>query len=281
MILVLGGTGPVGREVVASLSSAGQKVRVLTRNPSKRKLPAGVEAAEGDLERPETLAGAFEGAEKVFSVTSGPGITFLDGHVAKAANQAGVRHIVKLSVLGAGEPKVSGVAEWHGVGEQAIKDSGIAWTFVRPGMFMSNALGWALSVKSQGQILLNFGDGKFAPIHPRDIAAVVVKALTEAGHEGKAYPLTGPEALSVLDIARVLSFTLGRPIEYVPITDEVVREAMADAGIPPPVIDALVAFGTFVRSGQAATVLPNVEQVTGRKALTFAQWAKENAAAFS
>jgi (4-alkanoyl-5-oxo-2,5-dihydrofuran-3-yl)methyl phosphate reductase len=192
----------------------------------------------------------------------------------------GVRHIVKLSGLRPGGEARSVLATWHQASERAIQNMGIAWTFVQPGAFMSNALNWRDSIKGQGKVFSNYGDGKLAYIHPRDIAAVAVRALTEPGHEGKAYPVTGPEALSVGELVQLLSDAVGKPIEYVPITDDVAREGMQKAGLPIFLIDALLPFASFVRSGKGAEILPTVEQVIGRKQLTFADWAREHAADF-
>ena len=133
---------------------------------------------------------------------------------------------------------------------------GIAWTFVQPGAFMSNALYWRDSIKSQGKIFSNYGDGKVTYIHPRDIAAVAVRALTEPGHEGKAYPGHHPEALSIERTSAAPLRGYGKPIEYVPITDDVAREGMQQAGLPVLLIDALLPFASFVRSGKAAEHYP-------------------------
>ena len=198
----------------------------------------------------------------------------------RLAKKAGARHIVKLSALRPGGEARSGIATWHQASERAIQNMGIAWTFVQPGAFMSNALNWRDSIKGQGKVFSNYGDGKVAYIHPRDIAAVAVRALTEPGHEGKAYPVTGPEALSVSELVQILSEAVGKPIEYVPITDDAAREGMQKAGLPTFLIDALLPFASFVRSGKGAETLPTVEQVTGRKPLTFADWAREHATDF-
>jgi (4-alkanoyl-5-oxo-2,5-dihydrofuran-3-yl)methyl phosphate reductase len=139
---------------------------------------------------------------------------------------------------------------------------------------------WLPTIKTKSKVFSNFGDGKLPPIHPRDIAAVAVKALTSAGHEGKAYSLTGPESLSIADQIRILSEVIGRPIEYVLIPDEAARDGMLKSGMPPQLVNSLVEFGAMVRSGRAAQVLPIIEEVLGRKGLTFADWARENAAAF-
>src|SRR5262245_17544658 len=280
MILVTGATGTVGREVVSQLLAAGRPVRALTRHPDRARLDPRVEVVRGDFERPETLAPALRGVERVFSLALGPRLGEQEAGLAQLARAAGVRHIVKLSVLGAGDNTRRGVVAWHSAGERAIRQSGVPWTFVQPGVFMSNALFWADSIRREGRVRSNFGDGPTAPIHPRDIAAVAVLALTSDGHEGQSWPLTGPQALSTAEQVRLLAAALGRPLEYEPISDEVAREGMQASGMPAYLIDALLPFAAVVRRGRAGDVLPTVEQLTGRPALTFAEWARENAGAF-
>lgn len=280
MILVTGATGTVGREVVTQLLAAGEQVRGMTRNPSTAKLDARVELVKGDFAAPDTLAKAVDGVERVFSLTFGPQTGTHERDLARLAKKAGVRHIVKLSAMGGDGETKNAIRKWHEQGEEAIKATGISWTVVRPGGFMSNALHWRETVRTQGKVFSNYGDGKLPSVHPRDIAAVAVRALTADGHEGKTYHLTGPEALSVGEQVDILSEVLGRRIEYVPITDEVARKGMEKAGMPALLIDALIPFATFIRSGRAAEVLPTVEEVTSRPALTFLDWAREHAEAF-
>jgi uncharacterized protein YbjT (DUF2867 family) len=281
MILVTGATGTVGREVVAQLLQAGQRVRALTRDPSKAQFDERVEVTRGDLSKPETLTKAVQGVESVFSLALGPGLGEQEANLARTAKTAGVRHIVKLSVLGAATEPRSRVALWHATGERAIQESRIPWTFVRPGAFMSNTLFWRDSIRSQGKVFSNYGDGKLPPVDPRDIAAVAVLALTTDGHEGKAYSITGPEALSVGEQVAILSDILGKQIEYVPITDETAREGMKKSGMPAYLIDALLPFAAYIRSGKAAEVLPTVEEITGKRPSTFAHWARVHAEAFA
>jgi uncharacterized protein YbjT (DUF2867 family) len=280
MILVTGATGTVGREVVIQLLAAGEQVRGMTRNPSTAKLDARVELVKGDFASPDTLAKAVDGVERVFSLTFGPQTGTHERDLAGLAKKAGVRHIVKLSAMGGDGETKNAIRKWHEQGEEAIKATGISWTVVRPGGFMSNALHWRETVRTQGKVFSNYGDGKLPSVHPRDIAAVAVRALTADGHERKTYHLTGPEALSVGEQVDILSEVLGRRIEYVPITDDVARKGMEKAGMPALLIDALIPFAAFIRSGRAAEVLPTVEQVTGRPALTFIDWAREHAEAF-
>jgi len=280
VILVTGATGTVGREVVAQLLVAGEKVRALTRNPSRAHLDEQVELVAGDFNQPETLAKAVEGVESIFSLAFGPQLAIQEASLAQAGQKAGAQHIVKLSALRPGGEARSTIATWHLASERAIQNMGIAWTFVQPGAFMSNALNWRDTIKSQGKVFSNYGDGKVAYIHPRDIAAVAVHALTEPGHEGKTYQVTGPEALSVGEVVQLLSEAVGKPIEYVPITDDATREGMQKAGLPAFLIDALLPYASFVRTGKGAEILPTVEEVIGRRPLTFADWAHEHATDF-
>jgi (4-alkanoyl-5-oxo-2,5-dihydrofuran-3-yl)methyl phosphate reductase len=280
VILVTGATGTVGREVVAQLLVAGEKVRALTRNPSRAHLDEQVELVAGDFNQPETLAKAVEGVESIFSLAFGPQLAIQEASLAQAGQKAGAQHIVKLSALRPGGEARSTIATWHLASERAIQNMGIAWTFVQPGAFMSNALNWRDTIKSQGKVFSNYGDGKVAYIHPRDIAAVAVHALTEPGHEGKAYQVTGPEALRVGEVVQLLSEAVGKPIEYVPITDDATREGMQKAGLPAFLIDALLPYASFVRTGKGAEILPTVEEVIGRRPLTFADWAREHATDF-
>ena len=280
MILVTGATGTVGREVVAQLLAAGQKVRAMTRDPSNLKLDDRVEVVKGDFDAPNSLASAVNGVERVFSLTFGPQTGVRERNLAQAAKASGVRHIVKLSALGGDDETRNNIRKWHDEGEQAIRDTGIAWTVLRPTAFMSNALHWRASIRAQSKVFSNYGDGTLPPVHPRDIAAVAVRALTSEGLEGNAYPLTGPEALSMSEQVKILGDAIGRPLEYVPITDESARKGMEHTGMPAFLIDALLPFAAFIRSGKAAHVFHTVEEVTGRPPLRFSDWTKENAAAF-
>ena len=280
MILVTGATGAVGREVVEQLLSEGQQVRAMTRNPSQARFDKRVEVVKGDFNDPRTLESAVAGVEGIFSLTFGPQTGVHEKDLAGLGNRAGVRHIVKLSAMGGDGETKNAIRRWHEDGEKAIKDSGIPWTVVRPGGFMSNALRWRGTIRSQGKVFSNYGHGSLPCIHPRDIAAVAVRALTGNGHDGKTYHLTGPEALTIDEQVKILSDAIGKPIEYVAISDEAARKEMEQAGMPALVIEAMLPFAAFIRSGRAAEVLPTVEEVTGRPALTFSDWAQENAEAF-
>jgi (4-alkanoyl-5-oxo-2,5-dihydrofuran-3-yl)methyl phosphate reductase len=280
VILVTGATGTVGREVVALLLAAGKPVRGMTRDAARAKFDPRVEAVQADFASPETLAKAVEGVERVFSLTLGPQTGTHERALAAAAKAAGVRHMVKLGAMGGDGETSNAIRRWHEEGEQAIKDSGVGWTFVRPGRFMSNALHWRESIRKEGKVFSNYGDGKLPSVHPRDIAAVAVRALTSEDYFGKILEVTGPEALNMAEEVAILSNTLGKPIEYVSITDETARREMERANMPSYIIDGLLPFAAFVRSGKAARIFPTVWEVTGRPALSFTDWAREHAEAF-
>jgi uncharacterized protein YbjT (DUF2867 family) len=260
--------------------AAGAKVRAMTRNPAKAKLDSRVELVKGDFEDPASLSAAVKAVERVFSLTTGPQTGQHEKNLAQAAKSAGVRHIVKLSAMGGDGETKNDIRKWHDEGEQAFRDSGIPLTVLYPGAFMSNALHWRETIRAAGKVFSNYGDGKLPPVHPRDIAAVAVRALTTAGHEGKSYPLTGPEALTVAEQVKILAGTIGKPVEYVPVTDDAARAGMQRAGLPAELVNALIPFAAFVRSGKAAQVFPTIQQVTGRQPFSFSDWSRENAAAF-
>jgi len=227
----------------------------------------------GDLGRPETLSAPLEGIKRVFLLSGGPQGPRQDANLIAAAKQAGVAHVVTLSVLGAGHGADDPITHWHLAGEQAVVDSGMAWTILRPGAFMSNALMWAPSIKAQGVVYAPFAQAKTAAVDPADIAAVAARALTGAGQGGKTYPLTGPELLSAADQVEILGAALGRPLRLVDVPPEEAKAAMVDSGMPAELADAVIASMAQAGTDHAMAVLPTVEQVTGRPARSFAEWA--------
>lgn len=283
MILVIGGTGTIGSEVARQLAAAGQPFRMLARDTKKAAGVAGdgVEIVQGDIEKPETLGAAMRGVERMFLVTPlHLNQIQMKANAIKAAAAAGVKHVVMSTGVGASLESPVKLGRWHGESEKALKDSGMGWTFLQPTFFMQNFLMSAASIKGQGAFYLPLGDAKVAHVDARDIAAVGVAALTQPGHEGKAYPLTGPQALSCDEIGEIFSEVTGKKISYVGVSLEDAKAAMTAAGMPAELADALNELYALGPAGHLAGILDTVKSVTGAPARSFRQFAGDYAAAF-
>jgi uncharacterized protein YbjT (DUF2867 family) len=237
-ILVTGATGTVGGEVVKQLSSTGQKVRAsvysTTRVTSNDKLKE-VELMEIDYNKPETLATAFKGADKLFLLTpASPKAAELAANLVKEAKKNGIKHIVKQSIMGADSELDVAHLRLHRQAEKMIEESGIPFTFLRPNEFMQNFVNfYCPTIKSNNALYLPAGDAKVSFVDVRDIAATAVKTLTDDGngrHIGKVYTITGPEALSYSRVAEILSNVTGKKISYVNVSEEDTRVGMKAMG---------------------------------------------------
>ena len=273
MILVTGASGTVGSEVVKALGgrSAGVRAGYRTR---PQNVPAGVESVKLDYERPETIRPALQGVDTLFllSNTVDP-----ERKVVDEAKRAGVKRIVKLSVIGAAEEGFT-FARWHRAVEKYIEASGLGWTFLRPNGFMQNVVTYmGETIRSQSAIYSPAGNAAASHVDARDVGAVGARVLTDKGHEGKAYELTGPAALTYGQIAEILSRVLGRTIGYVPISPEQYRQAAVAAGTPEGYANALVDLNRYYLEGKASVVTPAVRQLTGRDPIPFEQFARDYA----
>ena len=282
MILVTGATGTVGREFVPQLLERGQEVRAMSRTPEKARalLGAGVEVVRGDFDDRASLRAAIDGVERVFLLTVQMGGRPPDATVCALAAKAGVRQIVRVSVLEAGGDENDPITGWHTAAENAIKASGLAWTFLRPGGFMSNTLGWAEMIRRERTVRSLFADQKVAWIDPYDIAAVAARVLTEEGHAGQAYPLSGPQALSPREQAAILAAALGTAIDVVDLPPAQVRAAMIAQGMPPERADAVLTVRGSGASQRGVTVFPTVERITGGPPHSYAEWVDAHLDAF-
>ena len=283
LILVTGATGTVGSEVVKQLVQGGHRVRALVRDPAKaQKLSTGIEIVQGDLSKPETLAAAFVGVDKAYVVLSAtdPEFPELEGNAFNAAKKAGVKHIVKHSggnFIAEDFFAKTPFAKWHSESEKRLRALGVAWTILRPAFFDSNLI--EFGIVSRGGLFFPAGNGKDAPIDPRDIAAVAVNVLTTPGHAGKVYELTGPELLSFAEVVQKIAAVTGKPLKYVDVPEVTWREEMLSAGAPPPVVESLLAyFAGGVKAG-LIHMTSTVSELLGRPARTLEQWAKDHIAA--
>ncbi|WP_174189827.1 NAD(P)H-binding protein [Nocardia barduliensis] len=275
--VIFGASGNVGRHVAAGLTARGERVRLTSRNPDPARFPPGADIVAADLEQPETLPAALEGAQRVFLYAKPDGI---DGFVA-AAESAGVRHVVLLSSGAVLMPEAehNPIARQHAAVESAIEKSKLAWTFIRPGMFATNALWWwQQSIREGAVARLPYPDALTAPIHEKDMAAVAVTALTEPGHHGRAYTVLGPEALTLRQQVRQIGEAIGREVTVEVISLEQARAELTET-VPAIGVEAILA-GWQAGTRKPPQVSKLVEEITGRPARTFAEWAKDHAADF-
>jgi uncharacterized protein YbjT (DUF2867 family) len=280
MLLVTGATGNIGRALVHELAARDAKLRVLVRDPARAAdLPTSAERVVADLDRPATLAPAFAGVDRVFLLTPGIGIAHTT-HAVAAAQDAGVTHIVHLSSTNVLGDPMPAMGRWHHDREEIIRASGIPATFLRPGGFMTNALDWTATIRD-GYVVDPVGPGRFAPIDPADIAAVAAAVLTQPGHEGRAYSLTGDEILTVAEQVQVIAEVTGLPIEVrAPASPAEAVRSRFPAGAPQALVDAITEGFLLMREDTAGFRTDTVSRLLGRPPGTFRDWCARNADAF-
>ncbi|MEV0054128.1 NAD(P)H-binding protein [Saccharopolyspora shandongensis] len=271
-VLVTGATGNVGRRLVDRLLAAGTQVRALTRRPETAGLPGDVEVLRGDLADADALATALAGVDGVFLFPVPEGIEAF----VEQAKAAGVRRVVVLSSKAVEFADGNAIGERHRVIEEAVEAGGFEWTFLRPGAFATNTLAWADSIRAEGVVREPFVDAQQTPIHEDDIAAVAETALLEDGHAGAVYALSGPETLTVREQVQAISAAIGREVGLEEQTLEQARAHMVAEGVPEAIADVLLSYGAR-NLENAEPPVRTVEQVTGRPARTFAQWAVDHA----
>jgi len=276
MILITGATGTIGRAVLAELTQANETVRALIHSAPPAGDIGDVQAVAGSFEDPSSLRRAMEGVRAAFLLTpGGPASAPADAALVDAARAAGVEKLVKLSSIGSGTPQVAG-ADWHAAGEQRVRDSGLAWTIVRPSAYASNALRWANPIRA-GQPVPNLtGAATQGIVDPRDVAAVVARALTDADHDGRTHTLTGPHLLSTGDQVATLELLLGRAIAMVDVPLETARQGMIDMGVEPERTDAMIRGLAIIGEGHNAVLTDEVERILGRPARSFEDWATDH-----
>ncbi len=284
MILVTGATGLNGGALVRRLSARGVPVRALVRSATRAEalssLP-NVEVVEGDMARPETLPAALRGVDRAMLISSSdPAMLEVQSNFIDAAAKAGVKHVVKLSGI---MPEIDSpfrFARMHGEIERKLERSGMAFTHLRAGEFMHAYFRQVPAIVAQGAFFLPMEDAKIASIDVGDIADVAAEALTAPGHEGKIYPLTGPDALSMEEVAEKLSSATGKPIRYVNVAPEEATRRQLAGGMPRFTAEALAELFAERRKGKEANVSPMVETIIGRRPTSFADFALRNAAVF-
>ena len=280
MICVTGASGTVGSEIIKQLESTNTPFRAAYHSQEKaeRARERGIDTVTIDYARADTLRQAFRGCDKLFLL--GPPVldqTRFELNAVEAARDAGVRHAVKLSVFGAAEETYS-LAKVHRPVEKAIEATGIPWTFLRPNSFMQNiATYMSETVRAESIFFTSVGQARISHVDVRDIASVAVHALTEPNHEGKAYTLTGPEALTYDDVAGELSQVLGRTISHVSLPASDLRQAMLEDGMPGELADRMLDLDRYLREGHASIVTADIERVCRRSPKRFEQYVHDTA----
>ena len=284
-ILVTGATGNVGSLLIPDLINLGADVRALVRDESKAHglKNAGVEVVVGDLDVPDTLDAAFRGVDKVFLITPpNPNQVIEAENGIQAAERAGGPLVVRLSAgavqgMPGALPRVSGQ---HAETGGALKASGLPYTVLKPHFYMQNTMMAAQTVASEGIIYWAMKDGKIGMIVVRDIVDVAVKVLTEDGHEGKAYTLTGPASIAFDEVAKGLSKVLGKQVSYVDVPLEAARQGMVSVGLSEWMADAMTEYNTAFSEGYGDFATPDVEELTGHPARSYETFARDFAQVF-
>ena len=282
MILVTGASGANGREVLKALSARGVPAKAMTRSADIAcDLPAGVTAVAGDFDNDSSLSNALVGIERTFLLT--PSTEHAEAQqlrFVEAARRAGVRHVVKLSQFAASPDSPVRFLRYHAAAEQAVRDSGMDWTFLRPNLFMQGMLQFAGMVRDKSMIAAPIGDARVSVVDVRDNAAVAAAALTEDGHVGQTYNLTGPEALTHAEMAAKLSAATGRPIAFADASEGDMRYAMAAVKMPEWQIEGLIEDYAHYRRGEAAVIATGVRYATGQAPRAFDNFARDYVNAF-
>ena len=284
MILVTGATGLNGTALVRKLSTKGVPLRALVRNAAKAAEIAAlpnVEIAIADMGKPETLPAALAGVDRaMLNSSADPAMVEVQSNFIAAAAKAGVRHVVKLSGIMPELDSPFRFARMHGEIEQRLEASGMAFTHLRAGEFMPSYFRQVPMILAKGALFLPMENQRIASIDIGDLAEIAALVLTNPGHEGKIYPLTGPEALTMTEVAERLSAATGKTIKYINVPPEDVRKAQLAAGVPPYIADALAELFAERRKGKESQVWPIAQTLLGRRPTSFAEFAARNAAIF-
>lgn len=282
MLLITGGTGQTGSEVVRALVARGERPRVFARDPAKAEALFGdaVSVVRGDFADAGSVADALGGAHTVFlSCADDPRRVAWEAQAIDAAARAGVSRIVKLSTVGAAPGAPVAFWDWHGQVEELLRSSGVPAVTLRASFSMANLLPAFGEAAQTGRLVAPAGSARVAMIDPRDVGAAAAAVLAGGGEDGATYELTGPAAITWHEVAAGLARAVGRGVAFVDVPPEAAREAMVEHGMPPFVADQVSAIFTQLRAGVADRVSGDVEGLTGSAPRSFAEFARDRSAA--
>jgi uncharacterized protein YbjT (DUF2867 family) len=285
MLLITGATGTIGRPLIDALVNEDVKVRAVTHDSQAANLPAGVEVVEGDVSRPDTIAPFLDGITALFLHPRAVGLAA--GELLALARERGVRRVVALSATNVDDPLDQQPSRYQGDRNKEVEDaavtSGLAWVSLRASSYAANTLrAWGAQIRAGDVVRGPYANFAEAPIHERDLAEVVARALGSddlVARRGRRLELTGPQSLTHQQLVATIGGVLGRPLRYQELPPEVATQGMIQQGIPEAFVEALMA--RYAREvGQPAPVTGEVERVLGRPARTYAEWVADHAAAF-
>jgi uncharacterized protein YbjT (DUF2867 family) len=282
MILLVGGTGNIGQELVRLLTERGVAFKALVRERARAAATLGATTplVEGDLVKPATLDAALDGVSRVFLLCSNtPEQVEIEGNLVRAAQRARVAHLVKLSGLQPAHARSGLIGGWHAAVEAHIRETGIPFTFLQPNLFAQQLRMFAHPIRHEG-VVPTPTTGRVAFVDTRDVAAVAAAVLTEPGHEGRTYTLTGPRALTFEEASGVLAKALARPVTHRAITFEQAAADALAAGLPLWLCDYVISLYQAIDEGIAADVTTDVERLTNRPARPLEVFARDYASVF-
>lgn len=273
MILVIGGRSKIGAALIGELLARGQQVRALARASERAgAFPPEAETVTGDLADEGSLVTAMDGIDKVFLLSGPhPDAVGWNRNAIDAARRTGVQLLVRSSILGANRESAAEFISAHTACDRYLEESGLPYVIVRPNLFLQNIPESTIpAIDASGNFYVDAGQARISMVDTRDVAAVAAVMLTEPGHAGARYDVTGPQALSYTDVAARFTAAMGRPISYIDAPDDAVRQALLGAGLSEWFASALVGlYQDYRRSGTggyAAQVTDTIERLTGRPA---------------
>ena len=282
MILITGASGSVGKTVLQEAIRQQSKVRAMYRSKEEAaKAPSGCEPVLADYSDKQSLRKALDGVTSVYVVCSPiPQLVELESNMLAACKEAGVKHVVLNSAMGAGDYGKS-FPSWHRKVEDKLKETGMSYTILRPNGFLQNIVTYnASSIRAQGAFYAAMGDAKVSYLDVGDIAVVAVQALKGGAHAGKTYELNGPEALSNQELAKRISVVTGRTVNYVDIPESAQREAMLGLGMPEWQVTALLELQQYYKQGGGAKTDGLLQALIERAPVTLDQYLAANAREF-
>ena len=282
-ILITGATGNISSGIIAQIKGTEHRFLALVRHPGKAEelKRQGVEPRVGDLEKPWTLGPAFAGADTVWVLAPpGPRAPEQCSNALWAARQAGARHVVRMSAIGAAHTAPTINSRLHALSDAELIASGIPFTILKPHFFMQNLMMAAQSVAQQGAMYLAVADGKMGLIDSRDISDFAVHVLTTEGHEGKTYTLTGPASLTLHQVAAAIGEAVGMEVKYVPVGVEAARQSMLGVGMDEWSVNLLCDYFIAYGANWGDLVTDDFQRVTGQAPRSISQFARDFAGAF-